>query len=102
VYADDSTIQADGCDATRVAFAAVDKFGAPRPFVTGQVTLALDGPGVIVGDNPFDLTHSGGVGAVWIKSIAGRTGKISIAASHASLGRQSVEIHVAAANQETT
>lgn len=92
--ADDAELVADGSDATRLVFQAVDKFGAPRPFVNGKVKLTLSGSGVIVGDNPFDLGESGGAGAVWIRSAAGRTGLIRIDAEHASLGKRSVEINV--------
>ena len=62
-------------DATRLVFRAVDRYGAPRPYVTGQVTLSIStGPAVLVGDNPFDFAAAGGVGAVWIRSLPGRQG----------------------------
>jgi beta-galactosidase len=92
LQADDAVLKADGSDATRVGFAAVDKFGASRPFVTGEVQLALAGPGIIVGDNPFLLDESGGVGAVWVKSLADREGKIKVSASHVSLGKNALLI----------
>ncbi len=53
LHADDAELVSDGSDSTRLAFAVVDKFGAPRAFAGGEVALDLDGPGVIVGDNPF-------------------------------------------------
>lgn len=90
--ADDGVLIADGSDATRLVFRAVDKFGAPRPFVTGEVTLDLSGPGVIVGDNPFRWDDSGGAGAVWIKTISGRAGRIKVTATHGKLGRKAVQI----------
>jgi beta-galactosidase len=92
--ADDGTLIADGSDATRLVFRAVDKFGAPRPFVTGEVSLDLSGPGVIVGDNPFRWDDSGGAGAVWIKTLPNCAGRIKVTATHASLGKKSVEIKV--------
>jgi beta-galactosidase len=92
--ADDAELIADGSDATRLVFRALDKFGAPRPFVGGQVTFELSGPGVIVGDNPFGWDDSGGAGAVWIKTVPDRAGRIRVTASHAVLGKQSVEITV--------
>jgi hypothetical protein len=52
--ADDAEIDGDGVDATRLAFRAVDRCGAPRPYVTGHVTLNLAGPAGLIGDNPFD------------------------------------------------
>jgi hypothetical protein len=92
--ADDAELIADGSDATRLVFRAVDKFGAPRPFVGGEVALALSGPGVIVGDNPFRWDDSGGAGAVWIRTVLGSAGHIRVSATHAALGKKSVEITV--------
>ncbi|MGC9198238.1 MAG: glycoside hydrolase family 2 TIM barrel-domain containing protein [Acidobacteriaceae bacterium] len=86
LHADDHELKADGSDATRLAFAVVDRFGSPRAFGGGTVTLAVQGPGVIVGDNPFPLEDSGGVGAVWIRSEPDRLGRINITAQHSSLG----------------
>src|SRR3984957_20184280 len=63
--ADDEEIVADGVDATRVAFRAVDAYDAPRPYVTGSVALSVSGPAVLVGESPFDFAAGGGVGAVW-------------------------------------
>jgi beta-galactosidase len=92
--ADDAELIADGSDATRLVFHAADKFGAPRPFAGGTVALDLSGPGVIVGDNPFRWDDSGGVGAVWIKTMPDRPGRIRVAATHAALGAKSIEIAV--------
>jgi beta-galactosidase len=84
--ADDPEIDADGTDATRLAFRAVDRYGAPRPYVTGQVTLDLAGPAVLVGDNPFDFAAAGGVGAVWLRSLPGAPGPVTVTAAHPTLG----------------
>jgi len=92
---EDATIHPDGSDATRIVFAIVDKFGAPRAYAGGTVKLKLEGPGTLVGDNPFDLADNGGAGAVYVHSIAGKTGRVRIHAEHSSLGRKSVEIAVA-------
>ena len=92
LHADHTELYCDGSDTTRVAFGAADKFGAQRPFVDGDVSLTIHGPGAIVGDNPFQLRDSGGVGAVWIKTLPGRTGPIRIEADHAVLGRSSLTI----------
>ena len=92
--ADDRELLPDGADATRLAFGVEDKFGAPRPFADGEVTLTLTGPGAIVGDNPFSLADSGGAGAVWVKSLAGRSGVIRIEAVHPKLGSKPVQIRV--------
>lgn len=93
--ADDAELIGDGADATRLVFHVVDRYGAPRLPAGGDVTLEISGPGTIVGDNPFRLTDSGGgVGAVWILTKPGGTGRIRVNATHSTLGRRSVEIRV--------
>ena len=96
VRVDDMELQADGSDATRLMFACVDKFGAPRPFASGKVSIHIKGPGTIVGENPFNLGESGGAGAVYIRTLRGRTGRIEVAVRHARLGGGSVEVNVRA------
>ncbi len=97
VEADDHELWGDGSDATRVVLRVTDAFGAPRPFATGAVTLAIDGPGEIVGENPFALV--GGAGAVWVraKEVAGT---IHLRATHPYLGTKSVDIGVSAVPAE--
>jgi beta-galactosidase len=89
---DDASITADGADATRLVFRVVDKFGAARLFAGGDVKFEIMGPGVLVGDNPFSLTESGGAGAVWIKSRPEGSGSIVVTATHSELGAKSVVI----------
>lgn len=90
---DDTELVGDGIDATRLAFGVVDKYGAERAFAGGSVRFEVTGPGVIVGDNPFSLEDSGGVGAVWIRTLP-NTGDIRIKATHSTLGTASVSIRV--------
>lgn len=92
VVADDAALVADGVDATRVVFRAVDGFGAPRPYAGGEVALEVSGPGVLVGDNPFAFGDHGGVGAVWVRTRAGEAGTIGLTATHPLLGSGSVRI----------
>jgi len=92
--ADDAEIDGDGVDATRLAFRAVDRYGAPRPYVTGHVTLNLAGPAELVGDNPFDFAATGGAGAAWIRSRPGSRGTVTVRASHPSLGRAVANVRV--------
>ena len=92
--ADDRRIDGDGVDATRLVFRVVDRFGAPRPYVTGPVTLAVDGPGVLVGDSPVDFTATGGAAAVWIRSLPGSPGAVTVRASHATLGTAVARVEV--------
>jgi len=91
--ADDRELIGDEADATRLVFKVVDKYGAERASAGGEVAFELEGPGVIVGDNPFALAESGG-GAVWVKTLPGSFWRIRVAARHSGLGRKSVEIAV--------
>ncbi|HEV2319640.1 MAG TPA: hypothetical protein VGV18_07810, partial [Verrucomicrobiae bacterium] len=89
LVADDHTLEADGADATRLVFMVTDQYGALRPFQNGAVVFHLDGPGIIVGDNPFTLLDdSGGVGAVWIKSLPDKTGRILVRAMYSTWNGQ--------------
>ncbi len=96
VSADDKELTADGADATRLVFAAVDKYGGLHAFGRGSVSFSVEGPGILVGDNPFLLEQNGGAGAVWIKTQFGQMGMIRTTAHHDVLGSGSVEIRVVA------
>jgi beta-galactosidase len=85
---------ADGSDATWLTFGAADKFGTLRPCIEGEVAFTVEGPGRIVGDNPFQLTDNGGSGAVMVQTIARRTGTILVTGRHSHLGTASVAISV--------
>jgi beta-galactosidase len=100
--ADDDTLVADGADATRVMVRAVDRYGAPRPYVTGPVTIAITGPAVLIGDNPFDFAAAGGAGAVWLRTIRGLTGQVVLSASHPDLGTEETTVHVMPADSRRT
>ena len=93
---DDATISADGSDATRVVFRAIDAFGNQRRYRSGQVALTLSGPATLLGDNPFEFGQYGGLGAVWIRSLAGQPGAITLTASHPLLGQAEVQVRSAA------
>ena len=92
--ADDAELIGDGGDATRVVFKVSDKYGAERAGGGGEVRFEVTGPGVIVGDNPFSLVDSGGVGAVWIKTKPNGSGCITVKAQHSTLGTESIRIVV--------
>lgn len=95
VHADDVELLADGSDATRVVFRAVDRHGAPRPYVTGDVRLRIEGPGDLVGevgDGSFPFGDNGGVGAVWLRTRTGDPGVIRLTASHGRLGEADVAV----------
>lgn len=86
VTSDDEELIADGDDATRVVFRAVDRYGAPRPYVTGDVTVTISGPAVVIGDNPFSFADAGGVGAVWLRTIPNSPGIVRVRVVHPTLG----------------
>ena len=92
--AGDPSIEADGSDATRVTFRAVDAYGNQRPYVTGDVTLAVSGPAGLIGDNPFAFGAYGGVGGAFIRSLPGRTGPVTVTATHPRLGSAAVRVTV--------
>jgi beta-galactosidase len=92
--ADNQSIEADGSDATRVTFRAVDAYGNRRANVTGDVVLSLSGPALLVSDNPFAFGAYGGVGGAFVQSLAGQTGTVTVAAQHRSLGRAVVHVTV--------
>jgi beta-galactosidase len=93
IQADDSAIIADGSDMTRVVFRAVDAYGNQRRNHVGEVVLDIDGPGMLVGDNPFAFGEYGGLGAVWVRSVAGSLGAVTVTATHPTLGAATVRIH---------
>jgi beta-galactosidase len=86
---DDEVLEADGMDATRVVFRVTDKYGAVRPYSTAAVSLELDGPAEIIGENPFAIM--GGVGAVWIRAHT-TPGIIQVEAKHPALGMKTLTI----------
>jgi beta-galactosidase len=92
--ADGKRLGGDGIDAIRLEFKAADRYGACRPFAAGNVGFQIEGPGEIVGDNPFEWEASGGVGAVWIKATGCEAGRIKVTATHSVLGRATVEVEV--------
>jgi beta-galactosidase len=90
--ADDKELIDDGSDVTRLVFKVVDKFGSERLDGAGEVKFEISGPADIVGDNPFALADSGGVGAVWVRTKPGATGRVRVTATHSTLGAKSVEV----------
>ncbi|HEV2424564.1 MAG TPA: glycoside hydrolase family 2 TIM barrel-domain containing protein [Terriglobia bacterium] len=94
---DDDELMGDGIDATRVVLKVTNSEGGWRPFSSGAIALKIEGPGEIIGENPFSL--SGGVGAVWVKSRQA-AGVIRLEARHPRLGGKTVRIRVKAAPPE--
>ena len=94
---DDTKLIGDGADTTRVVLRVTDEYDAIRPFANDAIKLQVEGPGEIIGDNPFALT--GGTGAVWIRAKE-ETGAVRLTAIHPQLGKQVIEIEVTAAERE--
>ncbi len=97
VLPDDASLIADGADATRVVMKVTDEFGNLMRYSTAAITIKIDGPAEIIGDNPFSLM--GGCGAVWIRA-GQRPGIARFTATHPALGSRQVEIKIVAAEFE--
>jgi beta-galactosidase len=90
-------LMADGADTTRVVMRVTDEFGAIRPFANDAVKFEVEGPGELIGDNPFALI--GGTGAVWVRAKQ-EPGTVRVTAIHPQLGTQQIEIAVSAVAPE--
>jgi beta-galactosidase len=88
ILPDDTTLLADGADATRVVFRVTDQFDAIRPYANDPVIFTLEGPAEIIGNNPFSLI--GGTGAIWIRAKE-VVGTARLSAKHPRLGSRTVE-----------
>jgi beta-galactosidase len=88
---DDTKLNADGADTTRVVLRVTDEYGAIRPFANDAIKLELEGPAEIIGDNPFALV--GGTGAVWIRAKE-QPGTAQLTATHPVLGAQKIQIEL--------
>jgi beta-galactosidase len=95
---DDTKLNADGADTTRVVLRVTDEFGAIRPFANDAVKLELEGPAEIIGDNPFSLI--GGTGAIWLRAKE-QPGTARLTATHPQLGARQLSFEIAAAPPET-
>ena len=61
------------------------------------MSLTIEGPGEIIGENPFSLV--GGAGAVYVKTKA-QAGTIHLTAKHQYLGEQKIQITVSSTPAE--
>jgi beta-galactosidase len=94
---DDTKLNADGADTTRVVLRVTDEFGAIRPFANDAIKFEFDGPAEIIGDNPFALI--GGTGAIWIRAKE-QPGTVKLTATHPVLGAQQLQFEIAPAALE--
>ncbi|MFI5096568.1 MAG: glycoside hydrolase family 2 protein [Candidatus Acidiferrales bacterium] len=95
---DDTKLNADGADTTRVVLRVTDEYGAIRPFANDAIKLKLEGPAEIIGDNPFALI--GGTGAIWIRAKE-LPGTVRLTATHPVLGTQQVQFELVSVAPET-
>ena len=94
---DDTHLNADGADSTRVVLRVTDEFGAIRPFANDAIKFELEGPADIIGDNPFALI--GGTGAIWIRAKE-QPGTVVLTATHPQLGTQLLRFEISPAPPE--
>jgi beta-galactosidase len=94
---DDQNLLADGADTTRVTLRVTDEFGNVHPSANDPILFTLDGPGELIGDNPFALV--GGTGAVWVRAQE-TPGVVRLTARHLRLGTQMVEFALSAVAPE--
>jgi beta-galactosidase len=88
---DDTRLNADGADSTRVVLRVTDEFGAIRPFANDAIKLEVEGPAEVIGDNPFALV--GGTGAIWIRAKE-QAGTVKLTAKHPVLGPQQLSFEI--------
>lgn len=89
--ADHASLVADGADMTRISLRITDEFDNILPFAMEPVQIDIDGPGEIVGDNPFPMP--GGRGAVFVRARR-KAGTITVTATAPRLKPQKVRIKV--------
>ena len=95
---DDTKLNADGADTTRVVLRVTDEYGAIRPFANDAIKLELEGTAEIIGDNPFALV--GGTGAIWIRAKE-QAGTVQLTATHPVLGIQKIQFELVNVAPET-
>lgn len=89
---DDEELLADGSDMTRLGLRIVDRFGNILPFQMQPVTLEVEGPATLVGENPFPMP--GGRGAVYLR--AGRkSGTVTVTATSGRLKPVKLKLRIA-------
>lgn len=89
LQADDAELRADGADMTRVVFKIVDRCGNRLPYTQSVVTFTVDGPGELIGENPFPLM--GGQAAVYLKATH-TPGVVTVRASTPRLPEAVVQV----------
>jgi beta-galactosidase len=89
--ADDDELHADGADMTRLVFKITDKYGNRLPFSFAVVSFEIEGPGELVGTNPFPL--AGGQAAIYVKASK-TSGVVTVRATTPRLAPAEVRITI--------
>ena len=97
LISDDLSLRADGADTTRVVLRVTDEFGAVRTYANDPIVFTVEGPGTLIGDNPFSLI--GGTGAIWIRA-GEKAGTVRLTAKHPRLGSQTIDLTLTAVPDE--
>jgi beta-galactosidase len=58
------------------------------------LTFGVTGPGVLIGDNPLDFQSAGAAAAVWLRTVRGQPGTVTVYVNHPTLGSESATIQV--------
>ena len=88
---DHDQLLADGSDTTRLSLRILDRYDNILPFQMQPVTLELEGPAILVGDNPHPMP--GGRGAVFVRATR-EVGQVTITARTARLAPQTVTLQI--------
>ncbi len=75
-----------------MAFRAVGRYGSWRPYASGSLAITMTGPGSLAGETQFPFEATGGAGAIWVRSLPGKAGTITVDLAHPSLGTATVTI----------
>ncbi|MCH1925815.1 DUF4982 domain-containing protein [Shewanella sp. C32] len=87
---DDTELQADGADLTRVIVEAQDAQGHWVANNQSKVTFAVQGVGKLLGENPLQLEN--GRGIIFVQSDYLRTGAITVNSSAKGLKRDAISL----------
>jgi beta-galactosidase len=94
---DDQELIADGADSTRVVLRVTDEFGAVRTYANDPIAFTLEGPAMLIGENPLALV--GGTCAIWIRA-KDEAGTVRLTAKHPRLGELKADFTLTAAPKE--
>lgn len=86
---DDTELNADGSDMTRLIFKIVDQYGNPLPYAISIIHFEVEGEADIIGANPFPLI--GGQAAIYVKARR-NPGDITIRAQSSNLPSAEIKL----------